>query len=201
VEDRVFGPIYAPLWVHIVYIYPYICPPWVTTMSIKKKNQFLACFKDFQPHIEGKYGLSWENVFFKTLIYTPFSSTSLLSNHEVFFRFLMIPSQALGSDIIHESQGDHFLKYVDQPYEMQGLHHKNLGWSKGEPSLSYCNPIQLSNNNQSLNLKFSNPTLCFPFHRASPMSQLLDGSHARGLLLPQRFNSLLFSDKTIQLPW
>jgi hypothetical protein len=54
----------------------------------------------------------------------------------------MIPSQALGSDIVHESQGGHFLKYVDQPYEMQGLHHEGLAWSKDEPSLSYCSPIQ-----------------------------------------------------------
>jgi hypothetical protein len=54
----------------------------------------------------------------------------------------MIPSQALGSGIIHESQDGHFLKYVDKPYEMQGLHHEGLAWIKDEQSLLYCNPIQ-----------------------------------------------------------
>jgi hypothetical protein len=54
----------------------------------------------------------------------------------------MIPSQALGSDIVHESQGDHLLKCVNHPYEIQWLHHEGLAWSKDEASLSYCNPIQ-----------------------------------------------------------
>jgi hypothetical protein len=30
----------------------------------------------------------------------------------------VISSQALGSDIVHESQGCDFLKYVDHPYEI-----------------------------------------------------------------------------------
>jgi hypothetical protein len=45
----------------------------------------------------------------------------------------MISSQALWSDIVWESQGGHFLKYVDQPYEMQGLHHEGLDWTKDKP--------------------------------------------------------------------
>jgi hypothetical protein len=54
----------------------------------------------------------------------------------------MIPSQALGSDIVHESQDGHFLKCMDQSYEMQGLHYEGLAWSKDEPSSIYCSPIQ-----------------------------------------------------------
>jgi hypothetical protein len=54
----------------------------------------------------------------------------------------MILSQVLGSDIIHESQGGHLLKNVDQQYEMQGLHHEGFAWSKDEPSLLYCNLVQ-----------------------------------------------------------
>jgi len=38
----------------------------------------------------------------------------------------MIPSQAFGSDIVHESQGGHFFKYIDQTYEMQELHHEEM---------------------------------------------------------------------------
>jgi hypothetical protein len=31
---------------------------------------------------------------------------------------------------------------VDKPYEMQGLHHEDLSWSKDEPSFLYCISIQ-----------------------------------------------------------
>ena len=71
-----------------------------------------------------------------------FSSSSSSKNHEVFLRFLMIPSQGFGSDILHEIQGCYILKYTDQCYKMQGLHYEGLAWSKYEPSLIYCNPIQ-----------------------------------------------------------
>jgi hypothetical protein len=43
---------------------------------------------------------------------------------------------------VKENQDKHFLKYMDKPYEMQGLHHEDLGWSKNEPLLLYFNPFQ-----------------------------------------------------------
>jgi hypothetical protein len=54
---------------------------------------------DFQPHIEGKQALSWDkNCFLRYEFTFSHSPISLLGNHKVFFRFLIIPSQALEND-------------------------------------------------------------------------------------------------------
>lgn len=60
--------------------------------------QPVVCCKDFQPHLECQHALSWEQKGISRPEFVPhFSSAFFLGNHQVFFRFLLIPSQALGS--------------------------------------------------------------------------------------------------------
>jgi len=70
------------------------------------------------------------------------SSNCFLGNHEVFFKFIMIPYQSFESEIVHEIQGGYLLKCVSHPYDMHRLHCEYFVWRKSECSLLYCIPIQ-----------------------------------------------------------